>query len=120
MDILLNTETGDIEFDNTNSPLVTDSLNSDLSQRLRIKLQTYLGEWFLNSDIGVPYYQSVFTKGTSKSATDLVFQQQILSERDVIEISEFTSELNTLSRLYTLSFRVKTAEGFTDLISIGG
>ncbi len=95
-------------------------MNSDLSQRLRIKLQTYFGEWFLNTDIGVPYYQSVFTKGTSKAAVDLIFQQQILSERDVLEISEFNSELDNSTRVYTLSFRVRTAEGFTDLISIGG
>lgn len=119
MDILLDEETGDIPYDNANTPQVTQDLNTDLSQRLRIKLQTYLGEWFLNNEKGVPYFETVFRKGVQKPVIDLIFQQQIIEEPDVLEITSFTSTLDA-TRKYSLSFRVKTYEGFTDIITVGG
>lgn len=117
MDILLN-DVGDVAFDNGAAPLVTSEQRQDVAQRLQIKLRTFLGEWFLNTEIGVPYLQQIFGKGRQRSAIDVIFQTQILEEPDVLEIVEFNSTLDAAQRDYSLSFRVRVASGITDTITI--
>lgn len=117
MDILLNDE-NDIEFDNQDSPLVTDEQRLDVAQRLKIKLQTFLGEWFLNIENGIPYYQRIFRKGIRKSEIDLIFQSAILEDDQVEAITLFDSTLDNSTRHYSMSFRVRVSDGETDLITI--
>lgn len=108
---------GDLVYENGACPVVSEG-REDLAQRLRIKLLTYLSEWFLNQDVGVPYYQAIFGKQRSKAAVDIIFQEQILSEPDAVELVEFNSSLDRATRQYSLSFRVRTDEGVTDEITI--
>ncbi len=117
MDILVSNETGDVVYTNADIPPVTDEQRLDVAQRLRIKLQTYLGEWFLNIETGVPYYERILRKGVRKQDIDVIFQTLILEEPDVLEITEFSSTLSG-AREYELSFRVRVAGGTTDQIVI--
>lgn len=121
MDIKIDTDItsptyGDILFINGDSPVVSEG-REDLAQRLTIKLRTFINEWFLNLDTGVPYYQSVFGKQRSKAAVDAIFQEQILAEPDALEITQFDSSISA-SRQYSLSFRVRTESGVTEPITI--
>lgn len=116
MDIKLSDD-NDILFDNSDNPAVTGEERQDVAQRLTIKLQTYLGEWFLNNTVGVPYHTRVFQKGVKKENVDIIFQSLILEEPDVLSITEFSSTLSP-ERVYTLSFRVRVASGVTDAITI--
>lgn len=108
---------GDLVFINGQSPVQTGQ-GDDVAQRLFIKLRTFKGEWFLNTEIGVPYFQSIFGKNRSKSSVDMIFQEQIMSERGVLEITEFNSLLDNARRTYSLSFRVRTEQGETETIFI--
>lgn len=116
MDLKLDTN-GDLLFINGQSPVVSEAAE-DLAQRLTIKLKTFKGEYFLNLDTGVPYYQSVFGKQRSKAAVDAIFQEQILAEPDALEITQFDSSIDAATRQYSLSFRVRTESGVTDEITI--
>jgi hypothetical protein len=108
---------GDVVYDNT-KVTVTDSPTQSLSQALTVKLNTFLGEWFLNNEVGVPYYQQIFGKVRSKSAIDIIFQQQISSEPGVLEITDFLSDISS-GRTYSLSFRVRTTQNqITETITI--
>lgn len=108
---------GDLVFINGQSPVQTGQ-GDDVAQRLFIKLRTFKGEWFLNTETGVPYFQSIFGKNRSKSSVDMIFQEQIMSERGVLEITEFNSLLDNARRTYSLSFRVRTEQGETETIFI--
>lgn len=108
---------GDLVFVNGGLPVVSRK-KEDLAQRLTIRLRTFLGEWFLDEGIGVPYYQSVFGKQRNKTAVDLILQSEILKEEDVIEISFFNSEVDKVKRTYSLIFRVRTDTEETDDITI--
>lgn len=112
MDILLNTDTHDIVFVNGTAP-VTTTQQINVAQRLKITLQTFLGEWFLNTDLGVPYFEAIFGKVVNKSSVDLILQDKILSDPGVIEMVSFDSSIDA-SRTYSMSFRVRTSEGVTD------
>ena len=77
MDVLLNTLTNDRIFVN-GQPSITSDLTTTVAQRLKIMLQTFLGEWFLDPTIGIDYFNQIFGKGRKLSAIDLIFQSAIL------------------------------------------
>lgn len=119
MDLLLDTETNDLVF--FNGPLTaeytTQPLTQTVAQRLKIRLMTFRGEWFLDTEYGVPYWQSILGKKVPKSRVDSILQQEILAERGVKEIVSFTSSLQ--NRQYSASFRVKVSTGeITETITI--
>lgn len=97
-----------------NGPLrkeeTTQPLTETVGQRLKIRLQTFLGEWFINTVYGVPYWQRLLgIKQTSKAAADLIFQQEILKEEGVKEIVSFESTF--VNRRYSLVFKVRVVTG---------
>lgn len=121
MDLLLNSDTGDVVFINGAAP-VTQRTATVVAQRLRIKLYTFLGEWFLDPTVGVPYYQQIFGKIRTKSSVDLIFQQIINDDPDVIEILTFDSTLDRANRGYSMTFQVRVSDNTASLpitLSIG-
>nr|DAH57195.1 MAG TPA: Protein of unknown function (DUF2634) [Caudoviricetes sp.] len=72
-------------------------------------LRTFQGEWFLNTQHGVPYWQTILGKKTTKAAVDLILQQKILAENGVKELTYFKSTL--VNRKYELTFKVKVTTG---------
>lgn len=108
MDIKLDPITGDVTFENGESS-VTSIGAEDLAQRLSIRLNTFKGEWFMDSELGVDYFGSVLGKGRSKAAIDAIFQSEILKEPDVLQITSFNSVKDNSS--YSLDFEVRTSEG---------
>lgn len=119
MDLLLDYATGDLTW--KNGPLTIDYTTQPfvdtVKQRLFIMLRTFQGEWFMDLNHGIPYWQSILGKKTTKSAVDLIFQQKILAENGVKEITEFKSTF--VNRQYSLDFKVKVSTGeITDTITI--
>jgi hypothetical protein len=116
MDLLLDSTTHDIVFDG--SAQVTSNITEALSQRLKIKLLTFMGEWYLDEDYGTPYYQSILGKNRDKATIDAILQNIIREDEYVKQIIEFTS-VKTNTREYSLSFRVQDTSGnITDNINI--
>ncbi|AMR57321.1 putative tail lysozyme [Pseudomonas phage vB_PsyM_KIL3b] len=121
MDLLLDDKTGDLIFKNGTCP-VTQLQADVVAQRLRITLYTFYGEWFLNTDVGVPYIQQVFAKVTKKSTVDLIFQGLISADPGVIEILKFSSTVSA-SRGYSMTFTVRVSDNTSSLpitLTIGG
>lgn len=117
MDLLLG-EDNDLIFINGSTP-VTSYPVQVVAQRLNIRLKTFYGEWFLNTTYGVEYWQRILGRKTTKAAIDKIFQQQILSEVGVMQITSFSSTFE--NRQYSLSFRVKVQTGeTTQPITISG
>ena len=114
MDLLLDSDTNDIIFVNGQCP-VTQRLTDVVAQRLKITLYTFLGEWFLDTSIGVPYFQQIFGKVRSKSTIELIFQRVIANDPDVIEILSFESELAASTRGYTMTFQVRVRDNTSSL-----
>lgn len=118
MDLLLDPVTHDLVFVNGQAT-VTQTQADIVTQRLKIVLFTFLGEWFLDETIGVPYFQQIFGKVRSKSAIDVIFQNIISQDEGVVEIREFTSSMTGGDRGYTMTFKVRVADDtVTDDITI--
>ena len=79
-------------------------------QRLKILLQTWMAEWFMDTTYGIPWAQRIIAiKQTSKASTDLILQQKVLSDAGVKEIVSWDSTF--VNRKYSLTFKVKVVSG---------
>jgi|SRR5690554_85986 len=123
MDIKMDMDPASPQFGDAvfiNGPLTAEGVTTErietVAQRLRIRLLTFMGEWFADVNYGIPYYQRILARKPTKSAVDQIFQQAILAEEGVREITYYESSLS--GRAYSVKFRVKTREGETSPISI--
>ena len=82
-----------------------------IRQNLLKRLRTYSGEWFLNINIGVPYFQAIFVKGVDPEITEDFLIEEILSVIGVKEMVQFSMEFSAGSRELTVNFEVITVNG---------
>ena len=115
MDIKLNDETGDVLLSTTSTittPTFTTTTSENLAQRLKIRLQTFKGEWFLDGTIGIDYFNQIAGKNRSKAAVDAIIQAEILKEQEVLQITAYSSVVDKTTRKITIQFTVRTIDGF--------
>lgn len=110
MDLLLDPVTHDVIFVNGETT-VTQKPADIVAQRLKITLYTFLGEWFLNLDTGMPYFQQILNKVRNKSTVDVIFQTVISKDPDVIEIISYESDMNSATRGFYMEFAVRVSDG---------
>lgn len=111
MDIQLNTATHDLELDSSGNIKLTDTAIESLGQRLKIKLLFFKNTYFLDMDFGIPYYEQVFVKGTTKKLLDALFKQAIFSTPEVGSILTYRSEFDRANRKYSPVFTVVSRDG---------
>jgi hypothetical protein len=84
----------DLEF--TLGRLTILSPEESLPQRVKTRLQTFLGEVFANESLGVPYFQQIFAeKNPRVSVLNGAFVQAILSVDGVARVSRLDFDLKT-------------------------
>ena len=99
---------GDLLFEDGKFTLLT-TIQEAVRQRVQIRLQTFLGEYFLDTSVGLPYRQQIFNKGLSKVEVDALFIREINKDTDVIQVIDFSS--TQVGRAYSLNFEVLTTDG---------
>jgi hypothetical protein len=106
------TDFGDILIENNDLVMVTgkEAIKQDIVQRLR----TFLGEWFLDNTIGVPYYQQILVKNPNQSNIDAIFINVILSTPGVTQLSEYSFKPNYTIRQLEIDFIAQTTDGEVD------
>lgn len=87
-----------------------------VKQRLKQALLTFKGEWFLNVDLGIPYYESILGEKNSLQAIRSIFISSIGKVEGVREITEFELKYNDDTRLVSIIFSV--IDSFNNLIEI--
>lgn len=100
------------------SSMIVNKQVDVVAQRLTIRLRTFLGEWFLNTQYGVPYFERILRKGVNKTSVDNILREQILEEAGVLEIESFISEFDPSARSYSCKFQVKTASGTSQPVTV--
>jgi len=108
MDLLIDPNEWDVVFINGACPVVSERVDV-VSQRLGVRLRTFLTEWFVNTTYGIPYMQQILGKKVPKEVVDQIMQTNILAENGVAEILSFNSTLST-SRVYSLTFKVRCTD----------
>lgn len=112
MDILLDKDTTDIPIGaiTGKADAFTESIAQAVEQRLTITLNTFIGEWFLDTAAGTPYFQEIFRKVQDTSIADAAFRDIIEADPQVVQITFFESNLSE-TREYSLQFSVRATDG---------
>lgn len=109
--ILLDSD-GDIDITEGKLSLTTGL--EATAQRISQRLKLYFGEWFLDKTRGVPWIQQVFVKNPNPTIVDAIIKREIIAEPQVIELQQFELDLDTSTRLLTVTFRALTTDGPLD------
>lgn len=85
---------------------------SEVLQHVRTRLLFYYGEWFLDTEAGIPYLNEVFTKPTDLAKIESIFKASILSTEGIESLTEFSMEYEGGSqRKLVVSFSAETIYG---------
>jgi hypothetical protein len=82
-----------------------------LSAKLEARLKTFLGEWFANNEIGVPYYQEILKKQVDIDNVQSIFSEIIKETPGVEELLTFNVAFDNSTRTYSYDFRVLASTG---------
>ena len=101
----------DILLDNEGDILISNgkiSLKNSVAQKVSIALKTFQGSWFLDKNVGVPYFQSIFGKRIPQTKIDSILKDEIQKVGGVKQIISFKSEL--VDQKYSFTVKIISNE----------
>ncbi len=113
LDLALDPDTHDLSIVDNDLQIVSDA--DQLEQNLKIRLQFFLAEWFLNINNGLPFYSDILVKNPNIPNIDSIVKAQIIDTNGVEEILEYISSFDNTTREYSINFTVRTEFGESDL-----
>lgn len=102
---------GDIDVSGFDSPrlFVAGEELAVIAQRVTIRLRTFLGEWFLDETIGVPYFQEILGGKGVEGAASAIFRSVVENTDGVNSLDEIT--VTRTDRLLDVRLRASTDAG---------
>ena len=87
-------------------------------QRLAIRLQFFLEEWFLDVTQGLPYTQTIFEAQTSLEDTYIIIRDEIINTPGVETLNELELTPTPDEKLLSVTFNVNNGVSDTVEVSI--
>lgn len=109
--LALDLQTHDLEITNNSIVIVADA--RAVAQRVKQHLRSFLGEWFLNTESGVPWLEFVFVKPFDQPTAEAVIKDAVMQVPGVIEITSFAMDFRPECRqadVYDLRIRTEFDE----------
>lgn len=78
-----------------------------VAQKLQIKFRFFLGEWYLNTDLGIPYLTKMLEKGVDIAFIEAVFKSSIYEVPEIQELKTFSVTVEPASRKLKVNFSAK-------------
>jgi hypothetical protein len=120
VDLAIDIDTNDLSFKNSDLYFI-NNINY-VRQKLKIRLQWFLGEWFLNTTLGLPYFTEILTKKPNRIAIVDYFKKVILETEGVQSLDNFSIEFgNIKNRIVQIIFTATTSYSrinFDEMINI--
>lgn len=97
----------------------TNNILQDVLQNIRF----FLGEWYLDNTLGVPWFQQILVKNPDQANIDTILLNTILNVPGVIGVSQYSFEPNLAKRILTVDFICQTTSGpvqYSGTLTTGG
>jgi hypothetical protein len=124
---LLENDPVDLLLDADNDIVVTDDLQfsrglTAVAQGIRIRMQLFKGEWFLNLNAGIPYLErpgvtrdeALIGQKFNELRARAVFRKAILTTPGVLGIEKLDVKFNDATRKLSVTWVARTVFGDTD------
>ena len=125
MTLPLSTNPRDLLLGPDNDLVVTTDLQfaygiQAVAQSCRIAIQMFAGEWFLNLDAGIPYWQAIlgFKPAVAIAAAQIAFRTMLLSVDGVVDVLVLNITFDGATRAMNVQWQVSTALGDTPVDTI--
>ena len=89
---------------------VVDGLEA-VGQRVTQRLRFTLGEWFLEPNEGVPYFEGVFADRAGAGLATQLIISEVRRVEEVTSVELIRTELEPVSRKLRVELRVRTTDG---------
>lgn len=89
-------------------------------QNILQTLGMYFGEWFLNTQIGIPYYQVILVKNPNQAQINAVFLNAILNVPGATQITKYSFTVEAAIRRLRVAFTVQTTKGIVNYAGLLG
>jgi hypothetical protein len=105
-EIYLDPATGDIAL-----PIQIVYGEHAVLQRVYVRFKLFLGEWFLDQRIGVPYYRDIFIKNPDSILISFIFRQVLLTTPGIKDVASFLARLDRPTRRLYVNFEATLEDG---------
>lgn len=102
----------DLQF--VNNDLVLISGTTAILQNILETLGVFLGEWFLDTSIGIDYFNQILVKNPDQATINAIFINQILSVAGVVQLNSYSFTPNFITRQLSIKFSVQTTQGIVN------
>ena len=106
---------GDLVIENGDYVIV-DGLAA-IGQHVAMTLRSFKGEWFLDQNFGLPYFQEILEKGTPATRLNAIFKEAILGVDGIASGDSLELDYDGATRTLTVTFQATTEAG-EDLASV--
>jgi len=108
-DLALDLNTNDLLVQNYDLSLA-DGIDQ-IRQKLKIRLQFFYGEWYLDTTQGIKYFDEIFIKNPTLSRVQSILKSVITDTVGVNELLSMTVNLDNTKRQLTVNFEINTIYG---------
>ncbi len=105
-----NPDLGDMRLDVAGDAIVYETLSDEVAQRLWVRFNFFLGEWFLDLTQGTPYFDVILVKAPTDRVIRTVLGNVIKTTEGVQELQKFSYAISRERRM-TLNFEAKLVDG---------
>ena len=106
---------GDIGLD-SNGQMALLSEGDQVSQNIVQRLRSFEGEFYLDRDHGVPYFQRIFVLPTNVPLIESILKRQIIETKGVLSLLRFKISIDVKSRILSAyDIRVSTVFGIISI-----
>jgi hypothetical protein len=110
IDLELDLNTHDLILENFSFKVVATE-QVEITQRLKMKLLWFKGDWPHNENYGIDYRNKIFAKGIDLDDIDDTFRVAITSEAGVKQLLSYSSSFDRATRVLNISVKILTDSG---------
>lgn len=108
-DLAMDTASGDLAIKDGDLLLVDNA--ERVAQQILITLRFWLGEWFLNTFDGVPYFEYILVKNPNESHIQQIFREKIMSVEGVSRVNSIDLTFDRINRRMSVEYEATTEYG---------
>lgn len=115
IDIYLDPTTHDLMRDQSKDLMLVGGAKR-VAQQVKVTLLTWYGEYFLNSDFGVPYLERIMVKSPSRAQIEAVIRAKVKDVPGVIAVPTIDIEIDGATRKARITLPdIETNEGLVTI-----